>query len=131
MFICFAPLMTFAQRLVREAGVGLECCPVSNQLLRYVADPRTHPAVHWLAAGDPVTLSSDDSTIYGYSSAAPTYDYFVAAVAWRQPLAALRQLGVNALLQSGLDDASKASALAVFDARWAAWIDAVAGTIKQ
>jgi len=47
-------------KLVKERDVCLECCPVSNRVLGYVADLRCHPVRGLLAQGVKVSLSPDD-----------------------------------------------------------------------
>ncbi len=43
-------------RIVKERGIAIEVCPISNQVLGYVADLRNHPAVHYINSGLPVVL---------------------------------------------------------------------------
>ena len=43
--------------MVRERGIAIEVCPISNQVLGYVSDLRAHPAVAYINAGIPVVLS--------------------------------------------------------------------------
>jgi adenosine deaminase CECR1 len=51
-----------------QKGIAIEICPISNQLLGYVEDLRNHPATAMLAAGVPITISSDDPGLMGYES---------------------------------------------------------------
>lgn len=53
------------QEQVKERKIAIEVCPISNQLLRVVQDLREHPAREMMSNSVPVTISSDDSVIYG------------------------------------------------------------------
>eukprot|EP00358_Blepharisma_japonicum_P002147 CAMPEP_0202954318 /NCGR_PEP_ID=MMETSP1395-20130829/50719_1 /ASSEMBLY_ACC=CAM_ASM_000871 /TAXON_ID=5961 /ORGANISM="Blepharisma japonicum, Strain Stock R1072" /LENGTH=206 /DNA_ID=CAMNT_0049669779 /DNA_START=597 /DNA_END=1217 /DNA_ORIENTATION=+ len=53
--------------IAKEKKVTIEACPISNMLLGYVRDPRIHPALAYLFQGLPVTISSDDPGLFGYS----------------------------------------------------------------
>ncbi len=50
---------------VREQGVSVEVCPISNQAVRYVKALRRHPARGRLRRGVHCILSSDDPGIFG------------------------------------------------------------------
>ena len=58
----------------------LEVCPISNQALRYVSDPRLRPARGFLQRGLQGVLGSDDPAICG--STGLTDDYWMACTAW-------------------------------------------------
>ncbi|MDQ7820703.1 MAG: adenosine deaminase [Armatimonadota bacterium] len=51
--------------LLRERQVTLEVCPTSNIALGLCASPSSHPVGRLLAAGVPVTVSSDDPLLLG------------------------------------------------------------------
>ena len=116
----------FLMRMVNASRVGLELCPVSNQLLRFFDDIRTHPGATYVAQGLPVTLNSDDPEIYGYSSSAPTPDFFMAYLSWDLSLASVKQIAVNSLLYSALGDTEKQQKLAQFELLYQGWITQVA-----
>ncbi len=113
-------------KIVNSSRIALELCPVSNQLLRFYDDIRTHPGATYVAEGLPVTLSSDDPEIYGYSSAANTPDFFMAYLSWDLSLASVKQIALNSLLYSALGDAEKQQKLAQFETLYQAWIAQVA-----
>ncbi|MGE5125503.1 MAG: hypothetical protein ACM3PV_04380 [Betaproteobacteria bacterium] len=105
--------------LVRERGVAVEVCPVSNQVLGYVPDLRSHPAVTYINAGIPVVLSSDDPGVMRHSL---SYDYYEAFLAWDLDLRDLKQLARSSLVYSAMDDGEKRRALAVWEARWETFV---------
>jgi len=106
---------------VRSKGVGVEVCPLSNQMLRLVNDLRDHPANILASHGLPLTLSSDDSSIYGYSGTTP--DMWSAYMAWNLTLTALKQLAINSLQYSSLLPDNKTLALKQWQASWERWVD--------
>jgi adenosine deaminase CECR1 len=113
------------QTIVNDTQIGLELCPISNQLLRYVSDFRLHPGASYVASGLPVTLSTDDSTIYGLKSAAPSYEFFLAFATWDLTLSSVKAIAQNSIIYSALDSASKTAKLSAFDVKWNEWLDMV------
>lgn len=49
--------------LLKERDIAIEICPVSNQILGFIADLRNHPAVNYIRDGVPVILGTDDPGI--------------------------------------------------------------------
>jgi adenosine deaminase CECR1 len=47
-------------QLVKERGIAIEVCPISNQVLGFVADLRNHPAVLYINSGLPVVICPDE-----------------------------------------------------------------------
>lgn len=106
-------------QLVKERGIAVEVCPISNQLLGYVPDLRNHPAVHYINAGLAVVLSPDDPGIMRHSL---SHDFYAAFMAWGLDLKSLKQLAMNSLLYSAMNPAEKQRALASWERRWAAFV---------
>jgi len=107
--------------LKRRGNMPLEVCPISNQILRYVDNLQTHPAGAYIAEGLPLVLSNDDPGVFGYEGL--TYDFWVAAMAWQLDLRALKVLSRNSLTYSALSDDDKDAALALWEAKWAAFVE--------
>jgi adenosine deaminase CECR1 len=112
---------TLEQRL-KQHGIAVEVCPISNQLLRYISDLRMHPAAGYLRRGVPCVLSNDDPGIFGNDGL--SYDFWVATLAWDLDLRALKQLVMNSLHYSGMTDGEKRTAIAVWQQQWDAWLAA-------
>ena len=51
------------QALVREKGIGIEMCPISNLQTKAVADTTEYPLREFLDAGVPVTINTDNRTV--------------------------------------------------------------------
>jgi adenosine deaminase CECR1 len=106
-------------QIVKERGVAVEVCPISNQVLGYVSDLRNHPAVHYINAGLPVVLSSDDPAVFRHTL---SHDFYAAFMAWGLDLRSLKQLAMNSLTYSAMNPDEKRRALAVWDRRWTTFI---------
>ena len=85
---------------LREKGIAVEICPVSNQILGFFPDARVHPAVNYVRSGVPVVLGSDDPGTFGYNSF--TVDWYYAFLSWGLDLADLKLLARNSLQYSSM-----------------------------
>jgi adenosine deaminase CECR1 len=94
-------------------------CPVSNQVLGYVSDLRSHPAVAYINAGIPVVLSPDDPGVMRHTF---SYAYYEAFMAWDLDLRELKQLAMNSLLHSAMGPEEKQRALDAWRKRWAEFV---------
>lgn len=111
------------RRMVAEAGVAVEVCPISNRELLLLRDLRVHPAAQFVRDGVPFVLASDDPALYGYE--AVSYDWYMGLVSWDMDLASLKQLAINSITYSGSSDqAAKDSMMRLWSKRWDAWIAA-------
>lgn len=99
-----------------KAEICLEVCPISNQALGYTKDIRNHPATEYLKTGASIELSSDDPTYMEHETL--TDDFFAAIIGWDLSLADVKQLGINSIVYSGLDEVSKANSLKAYNELW-------------
>jgi adenosine deaminase CECR1 len=106
----------FLMELVREVDMAIEICPISNQVLRFVSDLRDHPALTYLVNGVPITLSSDDPSIFGNHGL--SYDFWGAAMSWKLDLRTLKKLASNSLKYSALTGEEKQQALLRWEKAW-------------
>lgn len=84
-----------ARALLRERGVGVECCPVSNARMGFVAVAE-HPLPGLLAEGLRVSLSTDDPLMFGPFTVAETFDEIAGPMGLDRPaLAALTRHGIE------------------------------------
>jgi len=111
---------------VREAGVTMEVCPLSNQALRYAPDLRRHPAKGWLRRGMRVVLGSDDPAIFG--STGLTDDLSVAYLSWGIGLRTLKRMALRSITASSLPRDRKERQRAIFEQRWRRWVTVVAAS---
>ncbi|KAG5297118.1 adenosine deaminase [Histoplasma ohiense] len=61
--------------LVKEKKILIECCPISNEVLRLTSSIMTHPLPALLARAVPVALCNDDPTLLGYVKSRLTHDF--------------------------------------------------------
>jgi len=114
------PKYPYIQGVIKQRGIAIEVCPISNQLLKTVEDIRIHPAREMLSNGLAVAISSDDPVIYGYSGL--TYDFWEAYVGWNLTLAGLKKLATNSIKYSALSTTTKAMQMKQFHSSWDQWI---------
>jgi adenosine deaminase len=88
------------QALLRERKVTIDACPTSNEFTGAVAVGAAHPLAEWIAAGVPVSLSSDDPAFFG---ASVSDEYMKAASLGldRHALAAIAKNGFAASFAGG------------------------------
>ena len=76
--------------LIKEKRILIECCPISNELLRLTSTIQTHPLPALLARGVPVSLCNDDPAILGHGRNGLAPDFW-------QALQGLENLGLTGL----------------------------------
>jgi adenosine deaminase CECR1 len=106
-------------QIVKDRGIAIEVCPISNQVLGYVADLRNHPAVLYINSGLPVIICPDDPGIWKCTF---SYDFYEAFMAWGLDLKCLKQLAMNSLNYSAMDPGEKERALEFWRKKWAEFI---------
>lgn len=116
---CFQDLQ---DRYIQD-DIALEICPISNQLLRYIDDLRTHPAAGFLKNGVQCTINSDDPGLLNNDGL--SFDFWVATAAWHLDLRALKKLALNSLEYAGMSEIEKESAIDTWELRWTEFIQAI------
>jgi adenosine deaminase CECR1 len=107
---------------VKTADNLVEVSPISNQELGYVSDLRNHPARILLANGIPCSINSDDPGVYGYTGL--SYDFWMAFMSWDLNVRTLKQLIVNSLQYSSLNEEEKKNALIHLNKEWNNFVEA-------
>jgi adenosine deaminase CECR1 len=111
-------------QIVKQRGIAIEVCPISNQVLGYVADLRNHPAVLYINSGLPVVVCPDDPGIWRCTF---SHDFYEAFMAWGLDLKCLKQLAMNSLIFSAMDSEEKERALKSWRIKWAEFITWLSG----
>jgi adenosine deaminase CECR1 len=106
-------------QIVKDRGMAIEVCPISNQVLGYVADLRNHPAVLYINSGLPVVICPDDPGIWKCTF---SYDFYAAFMGWGLDLKCLKQLAMNSLVYSAMDPEEKERALEFWRKKWTEFI---------
>ena len=107
--------------MVKEKDICIEVCPLSNMVLGYTRDLRTHPVSYMLNKGIQASISSDDPGLFGYEGV--TLDYVYATGAWTLNLRDLKQLSLNGIKYSSVhEEKKKYLREQVFDKEWQAWV---------
>lgn len=106
-------------QIVKEREIAIEVCPISNQVLGYVADLRNHPAVLYINSGLPVVVCPDDPAIWKSTF---SHDFYAAFMAWGLDLKCLKQLAMNSLIYSAMDPEEKERALEFWREKWETFI---------
>ena len=110
----------YLMTVLKQRRIAVEACPISNQLLGYIADLRNHPAQSYIRYGIPVVMGSDDPGTFGYDNF--TVDWYMAYLGWGLDLADLKLLGINALNYSAMNQAEKDAALQKYSKSWGDYI---------
>ncbi len=105
--------------MVKNHHVCVEVCPISNQVLGFVGDLRHHPAQVLMNFGIPIVLSPDDPGIMRYSF---NGDFFAACVHWQLDLKDLKQISMNSIIYSAMNQQEKSQALSHWERRWKKFI---------
>ncbi|XP_052769350.1 adenosine deaminase AGSA-like [Mya arenaria] len=105
---------------LKERRIAVEANPVSNMLLGYVTDQRHHPAMTYIRSGIPVVMGADDPGAMGYNEF--TVDWYEAFMAWGLNLKDLKQLAINSLTYSTMNQSERKAALQKWQRAWDTFI---------
>jgi adenosine deaminase len=101
-----------ARTVVRERGIGVECCPVSNDRMGFMPLAR-HPLPLFLDEGLLVSVSTDDPLMFGPFSVAETLALTAGALGLDR--AAMLRVGRNALATAFVTDGRREAIQSGFD----------------
>jgi len=99
--------------LVKEKKILIECCPISNEILRLTSTIQSHPLPALLARGVSVSLCNDDPAILGTGRNGLTHDFWQALQGLDNlGLEGLATMAENSIRWSAFEDQSQADWLA-------------------
>ncbi|KAJ8688306.1 hypothetical protein QAD02_024101, partial [Eretmocerus hayati] len=105
--------------LVKERGIAIEMSPISNQVLRLVRDLRNHPASYFFAQDLPLVVCNDDPGFWGAIGLSHDfYEAFLGIMSSRADLRALKQLALNSIRYSSLDEIERERLTEIWTRRW-------------
>lgn len=111
---------------VFRRNIAIEISPISNQVLKLVRDLRNHPAAILFSQGFPVVISCDDPLMWGTKGL--SYDFYEAFMGFTSAeadLRTLKQLAVNSIVYSGMDDEDKNKMMWFWGQKWGHFLDEV------
>ncbi|KAJ5570583.1 uncharacterized protein N7459_010013 [Penicillium hispanicum] len=95
--------------LIKEKKIMVECCPISNEILRLASSIKSHPLPALLSRGVPVSLCNDDPAILGHGRNGLTHDFWQAMQGLQNvDLAGLAVMVQNSIRWSCFEDQSAA-----------------------
>jgi adenosine deaminase CECR1 len=93
--------------LVKEKKIMVECCPISNEILRLASSIKTHPLPALLSRGVAVSLCNDDPAILGHGKNGLTHDFWQVLQGLQNiDLAGLAMMVQNSIRWSCYEDQS-------------------------
>lgn len=93
--------------LVKEKKIMIECCPISNEILRLASSIKSHPLPALLSRGVAVSLCNDDPAILGHGKNGLTHDFWQALQGLQNiDLAGLAMMVQNSIRWSCYEDQS-------------------------
>ncbi|KAH9010246.1 adenosine deaminase-related growth [Lactarius hengduanensis] len=105
-------------QLCREKGIALEVCPY----FRLTSSMPMHPLPVMINQGVPVTLNSDDPSVFGAMGL--SYDFYQVFVSSETTgLITLKQIALDSIEFSTLDTEEKARASSLWEKRWHEFVD--------
>lgn len=113
-------------KLIKEKNIAMEISPISNQVLKLVKDLRNHPASQLFAENFPLVVSNDDPGFWG--ARALSYDFyeaFIGMMSSHADLRALKQLAINSIVYSSLNETERRMVLDVWHRRWEDFISVI------
>ncbi|XP_019870323.2 adenosine deaminase 2-like [Aethina tumida] len=113
-------------KLGKEKNIPIELCPISNQVLMLVKDLRNHPAASLMAQDYPVIVGNDDPSLWNASGL--SYDWYVTFMGMTPEgvgLGFLKQLAINSLKFSEMNDDERARAYEIWNQKWNIYLDLV------
>jgi adenosine deaminase CECR1 len=118
--------------VAQTKGIAVESCAISNQVLNLVRDFRNHPSTALIRKGFPLVVASDGPGIWGSSPL--SHDWYISFMAiggQHADLRYLKQLAINSIQYSAMDDAEKADAMIRWNVRWTKFLDDVITKYSQ
>ena len=104
------------ERQVRERGICMEICPVSNAALGYCKDFAKHPAGEYRKRGIPIVICSDDAAYQADSVLVG--DYLAVTAGWDLSLDEVKGLCRNSIEYAFLGPARKKALLNWWENAW-------------
>ncbi|KAH0557346.1 adenosine deaminase 2-like [Cotesia glomerata] len=112
--------------LIKQKRMAVEVCPIANQVLALITDLRNHPASILFAQNFSIVISSNDPGVWG--ATALSYDFyeaFMGLMSNHSDIRALKQLAINSIHFSSMNQGQKARAVEIWVQKWKDFVDMV------
>lgn len=96
--------------------ICLEICPISNQLLRYSPDLRSHPMGEYIKRNVPFVICSDDPQIFNDKGL--SYDFWEFYYSQLVDLISIKQAIRNSYTYSAMSESEKEKAIKNWETKW-------------
>lgn len=111
---------------MKEKQIAIEISPISNQVLKLVKDMRNHPASYFFAQDLPLIVSNDDPGFWGALALSfDFYEAFVGIMSSKADLRALKQLALNSISYSSLNESEKVTVSDIWCRKWHLFINRI------
>ncbi len=100
---------------LKEKQIPLELCPISNIRTGVFKSIETHPVIKYFREGLMVTVNSDDPVMFNTSV---TQEYLLLARHFDLTINDLKQLSLNSINSSFMNDSSKKLMKDTFERKW-------------
>lgn len=108
---------------IKQRDICIEINPISNQVLKLVDDVRNHPATALFADNYPVVVSSDDPAFWETTPLSHDFYFaFLGIASAHSDLRLLKQLAINSIKYSGMNDREKKQAFVKWQIAWTDWL---------
>ncbi|KAJ2940166.1 hypothetical protein O0L34_g11731 [Tuta absoluta] len=112
--------------IMKQQNIAVEVNVISNAVLALTEDLREHPLANFIAENLPVVLSSDDPGVWGADPLSHDfYVVFMAVASNDADLKLLKQLALNSIRYSALENQRKVACTKVFEKRWKQFLQEV------
>ncbi|KAL1974994.1 hypothetical protein VTN31DRAFT_5198 [Thermomyces dupontii] len=92
---------------VKNKNILIECCPISNEILRLTGSIKQHPLPAMLSRGVSVSLCNDDPAVFGHGQNGLTHDFWQVVQGLENVgLSGLAVMAHNSILWSCYEDQS-------------------------
>eukprot|EP00039_Didymoeca_costata_P025462 m.13445 g.13445 ORF g.13445 m.13445 type:complete len:529 (+) comp4854_c0_seq1:107-1693(+) len=107
---------------VKSQNIGIEVCPLSNQILGLLQNIRNHPLVPFVSKNLSVSINSDDPAMWDASGV--TYDWLYASLALgnMSNITVIKQLAMNSIAKSAAEE-EKANLYVAWDSAWQTFLE--------
>nr|XP_023028041.1 adenosine deaminase 2-like [Leptinotarsa decemlineata] len=111
-------------KIAKEKEMCVELCPISNQVLMLIQDPRNHPMVSLMAKGFPVVICNDDPSVWEATGLSYDWYYvFMAMTSRTAGIETLKQFALNSIKYSSMENNEKLNALKLWEKAWEKFLD--------